>query len=266
LWEELSDNLAGLASLFRSETFFPMFQIFLSSIYTTQMRQLGWDSRPDECARTGSLRATVIKMMGVAGEKDVLQQALDMFAAYKKDPKAAPVPGDLQSVVFRCAMRYDEAFVFESLRDLYEDPATSPEEKRDSLSVMGCVQDVRRQKEMSDYVFWSGKVRLQDIAFPLGSLSSASDEGGLGLWKYFQANYLKLHDRLGSGPMWASCVALSCRGVTTSKDADEVEAFFTDHSPGSAKRRLTQALELVRTRISRRERDRDDVSAFLSNR
>jgi hypothetical protein len=63
--------------------------------------------------------------------------------------------------------------------------------------------------------------------------------------------------------MWASLVGLSCRGLRTMEEADEVEAFFNVHPPGSAKRRLSQALESVRTRSTRLERDRKVVAEFL---
>jgi hypothetical protein len=62
-------------------------------------------------------------------------------------------------------------------------------------------------------------------------------------------------------------VGLSCRGLTTLEEADEVEKYFESTGTiGSAKRRLTQALEVVRTRAQRRDRDRGDIEQYLDSR
>jgi len=65
--------------------------------------------------------------------------------------------------------------------------------------------------------------------------------------------------------MWAGIIGLCARGLTTLDEADEVEEFFEnpDHPCGSGKRRLAQALEAVRNKAVRLERDRHDVSHFL---
>jgi hypothetical protein len=75
-----------------------------------------------------------------------------------------------------------------------------------------------------------------------------------------------MQSKFGNGPMWPSLIGLSCRGLRTSADADTVEAFFNvpSHPIGSAKKRLEQALEAVRTRAARLERDREVVGEFLA--
>lgn len=105
------------------------------------------------------------------------------------------------------------------------------------------------------------------MAFPLGSLSSASDQGGRATWDYFKRNYETLHAKLGTGFLWRDCVGLSCRGLKTAAEAQEVEDFFhqPNRSAGSGARRLQQALEVVRTSAARIERDRDALSAFFQN-
>ena len=261
MWQELSENLSNLASVFRSEPFFAKFQSFLKKLYSRQMQILGWEPKEGEAARTGTLRATVIGMLGIARDPDVLQTAFDRFMTYKKDPDS--IPGDLRLSIFRCALRLDEAAVFDALKEIYEG-SSFPEEQRNCLTVMGCVTDGERHAAMFDYVFNSGKVRLQDISMPLGSLAGTTDEGGRAAWSYFCDNYSDLHSRLGSGPVWSVAVALSCRGLTTLAEADQVDEFFGSRDLGSAKRRLAQALEVVRTKAKRRERDREAMADYFA--
>lgn len=264
VWQEISENLGGLASLYRSEPFFDKFQNFLRTIYSKHMERLGWDASPEESQRIGTLRASIISILGMAGDESVCAESYNRFCEYASNPEGSSVPGDLQRVMFRNALRFKEQEVFPMLKTIYEN-SSFPEEQRNSLSALGCVKDMTLHKDMLEYTLFSGKVRLQDIAFSLNSLSSTTDEGGKACWDLLQSRIDEMHSKYAVGPMWGAVCGLSCRGLKSLSEADEVEVFFQNpaHPPGSAKRRLTQALEAVRTRAARLERDRMAVAAFL---
>lgn len=266
MWQELSENLAGLASLYRSEPFFDKYQRFLRSLYSKHMARLGWDALADESQRLGTLRASIISMLGTAGDESVCEEAYSRFCEYANDPEGSNVPGDLQRIMFRNALRFNEAQVYSKLKDIYEN-STFPEEERNCLSVMGCVKDMKRHNEMLEYTFFSEKVRLQDIAFSLNSLSSTSDEGGRACWEFLKGHIDSISAQYGAGPMWAAVIGLTCHGLRTLDEAEEVEAFFSNpvYPPGSAKRRLAQALEAIKTRAVRLDRDRAPISTFLES-
>jgi ERAP1-like C-terminal domain len=245
--------------------FFGKFQMFLSKLYTKQYNTLGWEAKTDESGRTGTLRATIISMMGKAGTLDVDKKAFELFQASISDPINSPINGDLRGTIYRSALRYDEQFVYASLKKLFEQ-SSFPEEQRDCLSIMGCVKDPERHRQMLDYVFNSGMVRPQDLATPLSSLASSSDYGGQCVWEYFQANYETLRARYQSGPIWPVCVGICCSGLSQSlSSADKVEEYFqSPQTPaGSGGKRLKQVLEVLRTKAKRRERDRDVVETYL---
>ena len=161
VWQELSSNLSSLASLYRSEAFYPKFQEMLGKLYTRQYHLLGWEASPTESARTGTLRGTILSMMGVAKDPAVLQEGYRRFMDLTKASSLeGQVSGDIQGVLFRLALRHDEATVFRALQKIYEEQdSLSPETQRDCLVVMGCVQDSKLHVEMLDYIFFSGKVR-----------------------------------------------------------------------------------------------------------
>jgi ERAP1-like C-terminal domain len=151
------------------------------------------------------------------------------------------------------------------LKEIYES-TSFPEEQRDCLSILGCVQEPKLHREMLDYIFFSGKVRSQDLATPLSSLATASIGGGRATWEYFQQHYDTIRTRYINGPIWSICVGLCCAGMSqTFSEADEVELYFQSpgHEPGPAEKRLSQTLEVLRTKVSRRERDREIVSAYF---
>jgi hypothetical protein len=266
----------SIARVFRSAPFYRKLQLFLASLYGKQYQRLGWEAQEGESARTATLRATVIQMMGMSGgsgnnndgDGEVHKKAYELFGEMTNPANAdvvPSVPGDLQKVIFKLALHYDEAKTFEALRALFEQVEGSPEEKRNCLSTMGAVIDPHRHAHMLDYVFLSGKVRRQDLAFPLNALASTSDQGGKATWKYFCTNFTVLQTKYGAGPNWGSIVGLVCRGLTQLVEADEAQVFFQSqpNGCGSATRRLEQALEIVRTRAQRRERDGPALADFL---
>jgi hypothetical protein len=157
VWQELSENLSNLASLYRSEDFFPRFQAFIKKLYIKQMDMLGWEAKEGESQRTGTLRGRIISMLRIAGEESVCVEAFQRFSDYAKDPDSANIPGDLQRIVFRAALSYDEAKVYPMLKQIFEE-STFPEEQRNCLSVLGCVADMGRHADMLNYALFSGKV------------------------------------------------------------------------------------------------------------
>jgi hypothetical protein len=162
VWQELSENLLGLSSLYRSEPFYVEFKQFIGGLYSRQMKKLGWEAHPDESARTGTMRGTVISMMAISGDKEVMKEAYVRFMKYKEQPEANPLGGDLRPVIFKLALRFDEAAVLPILKEIYE-RSTFPEEQRDCLGVMGKVKDPSRHSEVFEYTLFSGKVRRRSF-------------------------------------------------------------------------------------------------------
>ena len=261
VWQELSENLENLVSLYRSEEFFDKFQTYLRNIFSSHFGRLGWDAKEDDGARTGTLRGTIVSMMSAAGDNSVRHEGFRRFCAYEQH--GVEIPGDLQLIIFKLAMCHDEAHTLAALKSIYE-KTTFPEEQRNCLDVLGSVKDMSRHADMLNYALFSGKVRLQDIAFPLNSLSSTTDEGGRACWTFFQVHYSEIKSKFASGPMWGPIVGLTCRGLRTLEGANEVESFFQENPPGSATRRLSQALEAVRTKAARLERDREAVANYFA--
>lgn len=162
VWQELSENLSGLSSLYRSEPFYGKFKQFIRGLYSRRVKKLGWEARPNESARTGTMRGTAISMMAISGDEEVTKEAYDRFMKYKEQPEANPLGGDLRPVIFKLALRFDEAAVLLALKEIYE-RSTFPEEQRDCLGVMGNVEDPLCHFEVFKYTLFSGKVRRRSF-------------------------------------------------------------------------------------------------------
>lgn len=265
VWQELSENLSALASLYKSEPFFVKFQNFLHNIYANQMETIGWDPKLDDDEHTGSLRATIISMMGLTGDTAALEEALRRFKSFVENPDTDLVTGDVRTAIFRAALRADEGFVSSELKRIFE-TAADPGVQRSALSVMGRVKDIDRHREMLDYALHSGKVRYQDMAFVLNGLATTTSEGGRKCWNNFVSDFDRLAAKFREQHVvWGMLLGVTSRGLETCEEADMVEQFFAepDHPAGAGQRRVAQALEAVRTNAARLDRDRDIVASFL---
>ena len=256
VWQELAENLSTIASVFRSEPSFGKYQTLLRAIFRKQFDKLGWHAKDGESPRIGTLRGTMIDILGIAGDNDVISESHNCFQSFCQGQLA--IPGDLQGPIFRCALRHDEDSVFAKLQMRVEDPQTSPEERRYCLQTMGRVKDPQRHAMMLDYVVFSGKVRLQDSLFPMGSLANTHDAGGVACWEFVQKHY----EHLQGGPMASPMVAVAVRGLRREDQCQGVEAFYKG---ASMPRRVAQALEVVRTRAKRLKRDAMSLKSFLES-
>ena len=265
IWQDLAENLSSLASLWKNEKYFPKFQVFLKNIFSKQMTIIGWETLPTDDKRTGSLRSTVISMLGLAADDDVCAESLRLFKSYVTDPVGKALDGDLRTAIFRNALRADEEYTFTELKRIYEGNS-SPDIQRSALLTLGRVKDEKRHREMLEYTLYSGKVRFQDISWVLSGLSSTTNEGGRALWQNFVDDFDNLASTFRSGHVvWGGIVGITARGLKTIEEAKEVEAFFADpaHPAGAGQRRLNQALEGLRTNAGRLERDRKAVQEYF---
>mmetsp|Transcript_20497 Transcript_20497/g.47420 ORF Transcript_20497/g.47420 Transcript_20497/m.47420 type:complete len:98 (+) Transcript_20497:665-958(+) len=93
------------------------------------------------------------------------------------------------------------------------------------------------------------------------------DAGGRACWDYFRESFPRVSAKFEDTHLWGTCVGLSCRGLRSHQEADEVESFFRNlpQRAGSAERRLSQTLEAIRTAAARATRDRGPVAQYLNS-
>ena len=125
---------------------------------------IGWDPKEGEVQRTGTLRGTIIHMLTIAGKKEVTREALRRFNLYLEDRVNHAIPGDLQRIIFKAALKEDESFVFEQLKIIYKN-STFPEEQRNCLIVMGNVTNSELHTQMLEFVLFSGEVCTATVSF-----------------------------------------------------------------------------------------------------
>ena len=115
-----------------------------------------------------------------------------------------------------------------------------------------------------DYAF-SGKVRSNNVLYVLATLGSNPSARHIA-WEYVKANWKSKITPMfdGQHSLHAYCVVLPIRGFVTEEKAKEAEEFFKENPVPSAKMKLSQTLENMRTKIAWLQRDNAALTAYFS--
>ena len=114
------------------------------------------------------------------------------------------------------------------------------------------------------------EVKLQDFFYPILGVSSSNPEGGALAWDFFKTNFAKVRTHVyakgiskccdcitgailvqikakvgnASPSLMTAAVTSSVYGLTSTKDIDEIEAFFKANPLPHSARSLSQILEV----------------------
>ena len=261
VWQEISEQLLGLAGLYKSEEWFPEFQLYLVRIAGGQAERLGWERKEGEPENSGSFRAAVHSIMAAGGDEATGARCCSLFAEYAGG--GAAVPADLRKLVYKTALRRDEAAVAPKLLELYRATAF-PEEQQNIMLSLGHAQDGERHKELLEWALFSGEVRTQDVAHALSNLGSSSDENADRAFEVLGEEFGRIEEKFGKGPMYGIVVTLLCRGGSGGREkCARIDEFFEAHSVGNGGKRILQAKEGLLLREKRLERDKPVMEKWI---
>lgn len=126
--------------------------------------KLGWEPLPTDSDLTKSLRALVMGRLVSHGDATAVSEALVRFQRLLVDRKSTPL--DLQSILFRAAMRAQPDKAFPEIVNLYK-TGTTPEEKIKAIVGLSSAND-RATAERYDS---PSTLPLFLLLFPLPSLN-----------------------------------------------------------------------------------------------
>ncbi|CAI5716348.1 unnamed protein product [Hyaloperonospora brassicae] len=261
-WKEISRNMGYYSNLFSEEAFFPQFQQYVRTLFAQVMKELRWDADPakEADADEGEFRQTVIRRLGLAGDKDVIAEANKRFHAYIGG-NSAILSGDLRRAVFDIEVAFGDASSAKLLQELHN-KSDFAEERDDCLAAMGSVSDPSAKLEVLEWAVEN--VRSQGIHHPF--ISVASDKAGANVaWQYVKEKWDVLAKKYSATTLgMIVCGTVSC--FQTMDMATEVEAFMADKDTSGYRRRLNVALEAVRLKSATFGRDRDPLAKWLETR
>lgn len=114
------------------------FMGYARSVLRRSFNSVGWDPRPNEPAKTGRLRSSLIQALGELNDPEIASGCRERFDKYLKDPKA--IPPDLRPSILNVVGRNADEATWNHLRQLGM-KTTSVEEKQNYYYALAAATD-----------------------------------------------------------------------------------------------------------------------------
>lgn len=254
VWNALSGVLNGLYLLLEQlpngKDTFESFVAFGKKFVVKALAKVGWDSKGDAESHTDKLlRATVLGLLDSFAWNDagVAAEARRRFDAHwEEDPTA--LPAEYKTTVYRIVLLNGGITEYNTILEKSFVATQDNSVRKYAMNSLGATADKTLKLRTLDWAVKSGDVKLQDFFYPVGSVASSLDGAELA-WKYFQENFDLIKEKLSkaSPSLMDAIIVYSINRFCTTSKADEIAAFFDAHPLPSSQRRISQALENMRT-------------------
>lgn len=260
--QAFSQNLASLASVWweQPKEVRDAINAFRASIFGPLARELSFEFGENDSTDLRELRTTVISAAAAAGDAWTLEQIMLRFAPLRDSSDDSQIHPDLLRTVLSQGVRHGGEAEYETAFKVYDHPDT-PAHKTSAMYALGCARDPKLIQRTLDFVF-GGKVKTQDIMYFFVALASNVD-ARRALLERFQKDFDHLVSRFEGNFSLANLIRYSVSVFSSTRDADEIEAFFAKHDTSKFSMSLAQSLDSIRAQAKWLEADKEDVTNWL---
>jgi puromycin-sensitive aminopeptidase len=218
--------------------------------------RLGWRPAADEPDRIGTLRATLLGVLGTIGaDPEVREKAAELHAAYLTD--RAAVPGDLVAPIVTIVARNGGEAEYTTFLERMRHPRTPQEEVRYLMALAEVPHTalVRRTLELT-----LTEIRTQNAPFVI---AAALDNrvGGGEAWRWIEEHWDELRQRFPS-----KLLPRMLEGITALVDpevAAEVHRFLDAHPVPGGDLLIGQTRERLDVNVAFRQREEPNLPALF---
>jgi puromycin-sensitive aminopeptidase len=212
-------------------------EAFVRFLLTPAFRSVGWERKPGEGERTGTLRSTLLEALGtIGGDFEVRERSARLHADFLADK--APLDPELAGAIVSVVASTGGAAEYDAFLDRFRHPRTPQEELRYMYALARFEEAdlVARTLELS-----RSEVRTQNAPF-LIQILLGNRTGGPQAWAFVKERWEELLARLPDNTIPRMVEGVSALWRPPELAAD-VHAFFAAHPLRSGQRTLQQTLE-----------------------
>ncbi|TLS26201.1 hypothetical protein PpBr36_05272 [Pyricularia pennisetigena] len=262
VWNEIIGRLGSVHSawMFEDKAIKDSLEAFQRDLISSRAHKMGWSFSESDGHIEQQFKALLFGSAGIAGDKEIVAAAKDMFKKFMDGDKSAIHP-NIRGSVFAMALKYGGDDEYNRILNFYR-TSTNSDERNTALRSLGRSNKPEHIKQTLDLMF-SGEVKDQDIYLPAAGLRGHA-EGIEALSKWLMDNWDALYIKLPPAlSMLGSMVSICTSGLTKPEQLKQVEDFFANKDNKGYEMSLAQSLDAIRSKIAWLERDRDDVAAWV---
>ncbi|KAJ3566301.1 hypothetical protein NPX13_g7187 [Xylaria arbuscula] len=262
VWSEIIARVATVQSawIFEDQTVKDGLEAFVKQLTSERAHKLGWTFTDKDGHVEQQFKAMLFGAAGMAGDKEIITAAKDMFGKYMAGDKTAIHP-NIRGSVFGMALKYGGKEEYDGILKAFT-TSTNTDERNTILRCVGRAKDPELIQRTLDLAL-SGDVKSQDIYLPASGLRS-HPEGVEALFSWLNDKWPEIYKRLsGNPPILGSMVTICTSSFTKPEQLEKVEQFFKDIDTKAYDQPLAQSKDAIRSKISWVQRDRDDVATWV---
>ncbi len=255
LWTAVLAPLEYLDRMLEPESR-PVLQGYVRELVGPAFERLGWAPVDGEGETTRTLRATLLRALGVLGaDADVRKKAAEVQSGYLSDRDSVDpdVAAAATAIVAAAGGRTD----YERHLERFSNPATPQEEMRFLFS-LAAFEDEELARRTMDLA--RTEVRTQNAPFVISQLLANRTTGPVA-WEMVKEHWDELverfpdnlHDRMLEG----------VTTLSTPELAEDVHAFMAEHPLATKQRTMDQILERLRIAVAFRRREAEHLVAAI---
>jgi len=249
VWEALSQILLSLEKLFMNDTFLhKKMGSFASKLVLPAIEKVGWNSQPTDGHLTKLMRASLVGLLSkfCASHPAVSSEARKRYDRWLVSPEdCLNLPSEYKIPVMKIVLINGGEQEFNEIIAYYDKADLIAEKKVPMLS-LGSIKSPDLKKKVLQWAV-SGKVKLQDFFYPMGSVSQ-SDNTGLSIaWEFFQSNLPNIKQLLATAPtnLMDAVIINCCSGFASEEKLQEVKSFFEENPLPNNSRKISNLLETI---------------------
>ncbi|MGZ4889035.1 MAG: M1 family metallopeptidase [Candidatus Angelobacter sp.] len=219
-------------------------------------KQVGWSAGANDNDEQKALRASLLGILGGAGDPDAVAAAQKIAQAYIKDP--GTVEGTIVGPALEVAAENGDAALYDQINEAMGH-ARSVEDYYHFLFALTSFRQpelARRTLGLVD----QGKLRQQDYVRLFPELLAESPAREIA-WDYLKSHWDGLAEKVTTFGGRGAVSALG--GFCSLEKRDDIRQFFAAHSAPGAERALQQSLERITNCVEFKQLQGDNMQKFL---
>ncbi len=232
------------------------FQKFVREQFAPQAAELDWKPRSSDTDEQKALRATLLAILGQAGDPAAIAAAGEIVRLYLSNPKS--VDNTLVNPALGVAAAHGDADLYQRLSAAMEQP-----EPADRYFNLLFALAAFPQPELSQQLLQRvDKGELRQQVYPaVFSALLANPSSRAATWNYLKAHWNDLAEKVSS---FGGRGAVSALGsFCTPAERDDVKRFFSDHRAIGAENALQQSVERIDSCIGFKDMQEKNMTEWL---
>jgi aminopeptidase N/puromycin-sensitive aminopeptidase len=219
-------------------------------------KEVGWNANANDNDEQKALRASLLGILGSAGEPDAVIAAQKITQAYLKDTTS--VEGTIIGPALAVAAENGDAALYER----FTEGMANARKTEDYYNFLFALTSFRQPElvQRTLALVGQGKVRQQDYFLLFPALLAESPAREIA-WDYLKAHWDSLADKVTSFGGSGAVSALA--GFCSVEMRDDIKQFFTDHRAPGAERAVQQSLQRITSCVEFKQLQLENMQKFL---